>query len=84
MYYAEVCNKFAGPISASLCYGNAASFEEMSQRWQSGGNIVSNLTGPRFEALSFRFRDECVTVRPTGRFFDICIMNHNVEELGNF
>ena len=29
LYYAEACNEFAGPISASLRPGNTASYEEM-------------------------------------------------------
>ena len=31
-------------------------------------NTVSDLTGPRFEPLTSRSRDERVTARPTGRF----------------
>ena len=49
LYYAEVCNEFARPISASLRPGNTVSFEVMSQRWRAVGNTVSDLTGPRFE-----------------------------------
>ena len=37
------------PISALLRLGNTAHLEEMSQRWQTVGNTVFNLTGPRFE-----------------------------------
>ena len=48
MYYAEACNKFAGPISASLRPGNTAPFEEMLQRWQAVGNTVCDLTNPKF------------------------------------
>ena len=68
LYYAEACNEFAGPISASLRPGNTAPFEEMSQRWRAVGNTVSDLTGPRFEPRTSRSRDERVTARPTGRF----------------
>ena len=68
LYYAKVCNEFAGPISELLCSGNAASFEEMSQRWRAVGNTVSDLTGPRFEPQISRSGDERVTARPTGRF----------------
>ena len=48
LYYAKMCNKFAGPISALLCLGNTAPFE-IFQQWQGIGNTVSDLTGPRFE-----------------------------------
>ena len=64
LYYAEACNEFAGPISASLRPGNTAPFEEMSQRWRAVGNTVSDLTGPRFEPRTSRSRDERVTARP--------------------
>ena len=67
LYYAEACNEFAGPISASLRSGNTASFEEMSQRWQAVGNTMSNLTGPRFELATSRSKEERVTARPSGR-----------------
>ena len=67
LYYAEACNEFAGPISASLRPGNTASFEEMLQRWRAVGNTVSDLTGQRFEPQASRSRDEGVTARPTGR-----------------
>ena len=66
LYYAESCNKLARPISAPLLPGNAASFKEMFQRWRAVGNTVSNLTGPRFEPHTSRFRDERVTTRTTG------------------
>ena len=46
-----MCNELAGPISATLCPGNTAPFEEMSQRWRAVGNTVSDLTGPRFKQL---------------------------------
>ena len=65
MDYAEACNELAGPISASLCPGNTASFEEMSQRWRAVNNTVSDLTGSRFEPQTSRSRDERVTARPT-------------------
>ena len=48
LYYAEACNKFAGPISASLRLGNTAPFGKMSQRWRVIGNTMPNLIGPRF------------------------------------
>ena len=67
LYYAEAWNELAGPISASLRPGNAAPFEEMSQRWRAVGNTVSDLTGLRFEPQTSRSRDERVTARPTGR-----------------
>ena len=68
LYYAEACNKFAGPISASLCAGNTAPFEEMLQRWQAVSNTVSDLTSPRFELQTSRSTNERVTARPTGRY----------------
>ena len=66
-YYAEACNEFAEPISASLRTGNTALFEEMLQRrWRAIGNTVIDLTGPRFDTQTFSFIDDCVTVRLTG------------------
>ena len=61
LYYAESCNEFAGPISASLRPGNTDPFEKMLQRWRAVGNTVSDLTGPRFEPQTSRSRDERVT-----------------------
>ena len=58
LYCDEACNEL-GP-------GNTAHFE-MLQRWRAVGNTVSDLTGPRFEPQIFRFKDERVTARPTGR-----------------
>ena len=37
----------------------------LSQRWRAVGNAVSDLTGPRFEPLTSRSRDERVTARPS-------------------
>ena len=68
LYYAEACNKFAGSIFASLRPSNAASLEEMSQRWRVVGNTVFDLTGTRFEPNTSRSRDESVTARPTDLF----------------
>ena len=66
LYYAKACNEFVGPISTSLRPGNAASFEEMSQRWRAVGNTEFDLTGPILEPQTSRSRDERVTVRPMG------------------
>ena len=44
----------------SLRPGNTASFEEISQRRQAVGNIVSDLTGPRFKPQTSRSRDKRV------------------------
>ena len=66
LYYAEACNEFAGPISASLRPGNTAPFEEMSLRWRAVGNTVSDLTSPRFEPQTSRSRDQRITAWPTG------------------
>ena len=59
---ALACDEFAGPISASLRPGNTASFEEMSQRLRTVDNTVSDLTGPRFEPQTSRFRDERLAI----------------------
>ena len=58
LHYAEACNEFVGPISASLRPGYTASFEEMSQRWQDVGNSVSGLTGLSFEPQTYRTAPE--------------------------
>ena len=39
---------------------NIASFKEMSRRWRAVGNTVSDLTEPRFESCSSRFKNERV------------------------
>ena len=44
-----MCNKFAGPMFASLRRGNTAPFEEMSQEYRDRGNTVSDLIGTRFK-----------------------------------
>ena len=56
-----MCNEFTEPISASLGPYNTFPFKEMSQRCRVFGNTVPDLTGPRFEPLTFRSRDEHVT-----------------------
>ena len=66
LYYAEACNEFAGPISASWRRNNTAPFEEMLQQWRAVGNTVSDLTGSRFEPQTSRSKDERVTAQPTG------------------
>ena len=43
LYYAEACNEFAGPISASLRPGNTAPLEKLLQQWWAVGN-----SGARF------------------------------------
>ena len=68
---AEACNKFAGPISASLHPGNIASIEEILQQWQAVDNAASDLNGPQFEPQIFRSRVERVPARPTGRSISI-------------
>ena len=67
LYYAEVFNELAGPISASLRPGNTASFEKMLQRWRAVGNSVSDLTSLRYEPQTSHSKDERVTARPTSR-----------------
>ena len=49
LYYAEACNEFAWPTSASLCPSNTAPFKETLQQWQAVGNTESDLTAVRFE-----------------------------------
>ena len=49
MYYAEACNEFEGPISASFCRGNTDPLKEMSQRWRAVGNTVFDLTDLKFD-----------------------------------
>ena len=60
----EACNEFVGPISASLCPSNTASFEEMSKRWRTIGDTVLNSTSLRFEPQTSRSRDERITIQP--------------------
>ena len=48
-YYAEASNQFAEPIYESLLRGNTSPFEEMLQWWRAVGNILLDLTDPRFE-----------------------------------
>ena len=40
------------------------SFEEMLQRWRAVGNTVSDMTDPKFESQTSRFRNQCVTAGP--------------------
>ena len=80
LYYAEVYNKLAGPISTTLLPNNTASFQEMSQRWRAVGNSVSDLTGARFEPRTFRTRDERFTAETTGRSFYSNILKNNPFE----
>ena len=47
--------------------GNTAPFKEISQRWSAVGNIVFDLTDPRFEPQTSCSRDKSVTARPIGR-----------------
>ena len=47
---------------------NTASFDGRLPRWGAVSSAVFDLIGPRFEPQTYRFRDECVTARPTGRF----------------
>ena len=64
----EASKELAGPVSVSLCQGNTAPFEKMSQLWLAVGNTVSDLTGLRLESQTFSSRDERVTALPTGWF----------------
>ena len=58
-------------ISAFLCPGrHSFIFEEISHRLQAVGNIVFELTGPRFEPQISRTRDECsIIALPTDRYY---------------
>ena len=67
LYYTEACNQFAGLIFASLRPGNTAPFEEMPQQWRVIGNTAFDLTDPRLEPQTRRFREKCVTNRTTDR-----------------
>ena len=66
MNYTEACIDFAGFISVSLCLGSIASFDEMPQRWRVVGKTVFRFTDQRFDSQTSRFRDDCITGRPTG------------------
>ena len=44
-------------------------FEEVSQQWRAVINSVSDLTDKRFESPSSHSKDERVTARPTGKYF---------------
>ena len=44
--------------------GNAAHFEEMSQRWQAVDKTVSNFIGTRSESQTSRIKNEHVITRP--------------------
>ena len=57
-----------GPSPRHYAWGNTAPFEEMLRRWRAFGNTVSNSTGPKFEPLTSRSRDERVIARSTGRY----------------
>ena len=49
-----------GFISTSLSLSNTASFQEMLQRWRAVGYAVSDLSDPRCEPYTSRYKDECV------------------------
>ena len=76
LYYAEACNEFAGPISASLCPCNTAS------------NFRKNVAAvasrrqhcAQFEDQTSHSRDERVTARPIGRSEtrSTCLINHSI------
>ena len=68
MYYPEMCNEFAGPVSASLHPGLKVPFEEMLQRWRAVGKIAFELAGPIFEVQNSRSRNKRVTIRSINRF----------------
>ena len=54
LYYAEACNEFAGPISASL---RLRATQILSKKYRSGGEPLATLcplNGPRFEPQNSR------------------------------
>ena len=59
------CNELAGPTSESVCPWTAQLF---LKKWRAVCETVSDLTGPRFEPLTSRSRDNYVIARPTGRY----------------
>ena len=71
LYYTKACNKYAGPISASLRPSNTVHFGERLERWRTVGNNVSDLTGLRFESLPSSSTDERVIARPTNQSQDL-------------
>ena len=46
--------------------GKTALLEEMPQQWRATGNIVSDLTDPRFEPQTYCSRGKCSIARQTG------------------
>ena len=68
MYFAEASTSWRRTSSRHwVCISNIASVEEMLQQWRAVGNTTSDLAGLRFEPQTYCFKDELVTVRPTGR-----------------
>ena len=55
----------------SLRPSNTGPFEEMSLRWRSVGNTVSDMTGPSFEPQISRSRNLRVIAQPIGVRFDL-------------
>ena len=68
--------------------GNTAPFEEMLRRWRAVCNTVSDLTEPRFELQTFRYRDERVTARPISQLHVhmncINFYTNKIQKLINF
>ena len=54
-----------------LHLGNRASFEKMPQEWRAVGNILFDLTGPRFEPQTSHSKDKHVTAQPTGQLINV-------------
>ena len=78
MHYAEACNEFAVPISASLRQGNAVFLEEMLLRWRAVENTVFDLIGLRFKSQTSCSIDERVTARPTRRLVHSHFVNYTI------
>ena len=81
LYYAKLCNEFAGHISASLRPGNSAPFEIISHRWRGVGNTKSDLTNPKFEPQTFRSKDERIYLPLEQMVGFQFIMLHNIATM---
>ena len=62
LFYAEACNEFVAPISASFYQGNTPPFEEISQSWWDICITASYLIDPRFEPQTSCSRDKCTSI----------------------
>ena len=64
------------------CVNSTAPFEQMQQHWRAVDNLVSNLTGPRFEPQTFCSVVELVAARSIGQsrnidnYFNLKLKKH--------